>query len=298
MKVNSWIPLHRNIRESWLWTDKPFSKGQAWIDLLLCANHKDNEVSFRSELIHVKRGQLVTSEVKLSKRWGWSRVKVSNFLKILRNENKIEQKPDNRKTVLTICNYNHYNDIKTTDRTADRTAEKQQESSKKAQTTMRTMKNNANNLNICAREILKNSPEEKTDTEEKSSPGKNESECSDTVTRIFRHYKQRSESKLGKFAPATMQNILDRLTEGVTVDDFINGMNSAFDKYDEHQERLTRSFNKSERNNFQVKVRPQHLFGSYNSPVIREAMKRLEITNQGDWVEYASRKKFELSSAN
>ena len=41
--MQGYIKIHRKIQECWLWQDK-FSKGQAWIDLLLRANHKDNKI--------------------------------------------------------------------------------------------------------------------------------------------------------------------------------------------------------------------------------------------------------------
>lgn len=43
MNFGGWICLHRKIQESWLWELKPFSKGQAWIDLLINANFEDKK---------------------------------------------------------------------------------------------------------------------------------------------------------------------------------------------------------------------------------------------------------------
>ena len=34
--ASGWIKVSRAIQEHWVWDEKPFSKGQAWIDLLLC----------------------------------------------------------------------------------------------------------------------------------------------------------------------------------------------------------------------------------------------------------------------
>ena len=38
--MSGWISIHRKILNNILWQDKPFSKGQAWVDLLLITNHK------------------------------------------------------------------------------------------------------------------------------------------------------------------------------------------------------------------------------------------------------------------
>ena len=54
--VEGWLKLYRSIQNHWLWEDKPFSRGQAFVDLLLMANHKDNKILFNGELIEVKRG--------------------------------------------------------------------------------------------------------------------------------------------------------------------------------------------------------------------------------------------------
>ena len=29
-----WVKVHENLNDHWLWEDRPFAKGQAWIDLL------------------------------------------------------------------------------------------------------------------------------------------------------------------------------------------------------------------------------------------------------------------------
>ena len=78
--TKGWISVHRQIWNSWVWDDKPFSKGQAWIDLLLMANHEDRKVLIGNQLIIVKRGSFITSIRKLCDRWGWSNTKVRSFL--------------------------------------------------------------------------------------------------------------------------------------------------------------------------------------------------------------------------
>ena len=107
-----WIKLHRQITEHWLWEEKPFSKGQAWIDLLLQANHKENKVPFGNQLISIERGEFLTSESKLAERWGWSRKKVRNFLTMLSQDGMIENiKMPNKGTRIKIVNYKVYQDL-------------------------------------------------------------------------------------------------------------------------------------------------------------------------------------------
>lgn len=108
MGNTGYIKLHRQIQDCWIWNEEPFSKGQAWIDLLMLANHEDHKTFFNGKLIVVERGQRLTSIKALADKWGWSRHKVSNFLDLIEKDKMIEQKRDNKKTLITIVNYSIY----------------------------------------------------------------------------------------------------------------------------------------------------------------------------------------------
>ncbi|EPB8144848.1 hypothetical protein ACRTAD_000912 [Clostridium perfringens] len=116
--VEGWLKLYRSIQNHWLWEDKPFSRGQAFVDLLLMANHKDNKILFNGELIEIKRGSRITSLRQLSDAWGWSTTKVKKFLELLEKENMITVKSDNKKTLVTIENYGVYQEVGNTGKTA------------------------------------------------------------------------------------------------------------------------------------------------------------------------------------
>ncbi|NHL36662.1 DnaD domain protein [Clostridium botulinum] len=103
-----WISLYRSIQDHWLWQEKPFSKGQAWMDLLLSANHQDKKVLLGNELITVIRGSFITSQKKLMERWGWGSEKTRKFLKLLDDDRMIKFQPDKKKTTITIINYESY----------------------------------------------------------------------------------------------------------------------------------------------------------------------------------------------
>lgn len=100
-----WIKLNRSIQENWLWEEKPFDKKSAWIDLLLMANHKNNKFPLGNEIIEVEQGSFITSEIKLMNRWGWSKTKLRNFLKLLESEKMITKVVDRKKTTISIVNY-------------------------------------------------------------------------------------------------------------------------------------------------------------------------------------------------
>lgn len=137
-----WVKIHRQIENNALWTLEPFTKGQAWVDLIILANHKPGKISIRGNIIDIKRGQLAHSEVTLSERWSWSRNKTRRFLKWLETEQQIEQEKSNVTTLITITKYNDYQLSDTTDDTTDDTAERQQKDTNK------NNKNNKNKINI------------------------------------------------------------------------------------------------------------------------------------------------------
>lgn len=113
--ADGWISLNRKIQEHWLFTEeRVFSKYEAWIDLLLQANFKDSSLKAGNEIITVKRGSFVTSELKLMERWKWSKTKLRSFLKLLEQESMIEKTSDTKKTTINIVNYSVYQQMETT----------------------------------------------------------------------------------------------------------------------------------------------------------------------------------------
>lgn len=105
-----WVKLHRGIFENKLWEHEEYSRAQAFIDLILKANHKMREVTFKDGTPHlVDRGELITSTVKLGESWGWDRRKVSRFLKKLEENGMIEYSSIKRLyTKIKIINYEKY----------------------------------------------------------------------------------------------------------------------------------------------------------------------------------------------
>ncbi len=117
-----WIKLYRSSFNNSLYFSEPFTRWQAWVDMLLLANHDDGVITKRGVKIVVERGQIGYSEVSLAKRWGWSRDKVRRFLKYLekgvegntaefkKTIQQIRQQKTNTTTLITIVNYEKYQD--------------------------------------------------------------------------------------------------------------------------------------------------------------------------------------------
>src|SRR3990167_1196211 len=138
LNKKGWVRLHRQIEESGLYFLEPFTKAQAWIDMFLNANHKDGIFSVRGNIVRLKRGQLGWSELTMCSRFGWSKNKLRRFLKLLEVEQQIEQQKTFITTIITIKNYDKFQQ----DDTADDTAKGQQKDSRRY-----TNKNDKNDKN-------------------------------------------------------------------------------------------------------------------------------------------------------
>jgi hypothetical protein len=138
--MEGWIKLHRRLAESDLWLSGPFSRGQAWVDLLMLANHKPKIIRKRGILFTVGRGQVGYSEDALADRWGWSRNKVRRFMDELKTAQQIyhEAAHQNKRlsNLITIINYEKHQGDETTKGTTDETRD---------ETTKGTMNKNEKN---------------------------------------------------------------------------------------------------------------------------------------------------------
>ncbi len=144
MAEKGWISIYRKIRESWVWKEKKFDKTHAWIDLLLSASHKDKKIFFDGNLYEIDRGSFITSIRKLCEHWGWSNTKVKKFLNLLQNDEMITYKSDTKKTIITIVNYNVYQDQ---DDAESDTETSQKHHSNITETSQKHTINNINNIN-------------------------------------------------------------------------------------------------------------------------------------------------------
>lgn len=121
MSSNGWIRLHRCLQEDPMWYSEEFTKAQAWIDLLMLANHTESQLIVRGNVVVVERGQVARSEDFLANKWKWSRGKVRRFLSLLESEKqgKIVQQKNSVMSIISIVSYDKYQSDDTTDSTTD-----------------------------------------------------------------------------------------------------------------------------------------------------------------------------------
>jgi len=106
-----WIKIHRKL------LDNPIAKKPDYISififLLLKANHKTNDIILEGVKTTIKRGQLLTSILSISGFFNLSTSTISRILKYLETERTIERKSTNKYSIVTILNYDLYQNPET-----------------------------------------------------------------------------------------------------------------------------------------------------------------------------------------
>ena len=107
-----WIKLYRNIQKNPMWQEKPYSRGQAWVDLILTANSHAGIIRRRGIRINVRRGEIGYSLRELGDRWGWSLGKVQRFFDELKTDTQTDTRNDTENVSVTalirLINYDKY----------------------------------------------------------------------------------------------------------------------------------------------------------------------------------------------
>lgn len=131
-----WAAIYRSIQECWVWNDKPFSKGQAWIDLIITANHEDVVKTVKGRPHKFEKGTVSMSQRKLAERWGWSRAKVIRFMHDLESTGMIEKQTMDY-TIIKLVNWDKFQVERTKKKTTNETTDKTSD-----ETTDDTLNNN------------------------------------------------------------------------------------------------------------------------------------------------------------
>lgn len=106
--MEGWYKIDRKLLEHPLWLCEPFTRGQAWVDLIGLASHEHKFFYIRNVKVTIERGQVGWSEPKLASRWRWSRTKLRKFLNDLEKEQQVIQQKNNVTQIVTIVNYEEY----------------------------------------------------------------------------------------------------------------------------------------------------------------------------------------------
>lgn len=137
---NGFVKIHRKLLDNPI-SDKP-NYLAVWLFLILEANHKDACIIFDNQKMTIKRGQCLTSIRKISKKFKLSLGSVHNILKYLISERMIERSGNNRCSLVTIINYDLYQEVE----------RKTEQSVNSSRTVRETNKKNKNEKNEKKRE--------------------------------------------------------------------------------------------------------------------------------------------------
>ena len=106
IEIDGWISLHRKLLDSTVFQNADLLK--VWIWCLLKATHKDYETLVGLQVVELLPGQFVTGRFKGSEELKMNPSTFYKYLKILQDLSMIALKSDNKKTVVTIENWDKY----------------------------------------------------------------------------------------------------------------------------------------------------------------------------------------------
>lgn len=107
MENLGWIKLHRKLLDNpKICQDSDYMN--LWVQLLLLATHSEIPKVFNGRNTILKPGQLITGRIFLSKITKINQSKIERILKYLESEHQIEQQKTNVNRLITITNWNTY----------------------------------------------------------------------------------------------------------------------------------------------------------------------------------------------
>lgn len=105
--MEGWIKIHRKILENPV-VCKDSETFSIWLFLLLSATHQEIPAVFKGEKITLKKGQLITGILSISKKLKINKDKVQRTLKCFETDKQIVQETSNKNRLITILNWEQY----------------------------------------------------------------------------------------------------------------------------------------------------------------------------------------------
>lgn len=109
--MDGWFSINRQLLESTRWLAEPFTRGQAWVDMVGLAQYQDGHIRVRGIRINLTRGQLGYSIEALAIRWKWSRGKVKRYLQELEKYGDIRWVNNSPTTIVELIKYDYWQRI-------------------------------------------------------------------------------------------------------------------------------------------------------------------------------------------
>jgi hypothetical protein len=116
-----WISLYRSIKNHWVWSDA--EKLKWWLTILFEVNHANGKVAIGYNVIECNRGQSLKSIRTWSELFGCGTKATTSFFDMLEKDGMVKRetigKGKHSTTLLTVCNYDTYQNGKGTEETLD-----------------------------------------------------------------------------------------------------------------------------------------------------------------------------------
>jgi hypothetical protein len=142
--MEGWIKLHRKFNDT-SFKNRPLVVA-LFIHLLLNANHEDKKFYWNKKEIIIKKGQLLTGRKELSKQTGISPQSIRTAMMILKSTSTITTQPTNKFSIISILNWDRYQDQPTSKLTNTSTIN--QPTTNQQLTTNKNIKNEDNIYNM------------------------------------------------------------------------------------------------------------------------------------------------------
>lgn len=216
--MGGWIKLHRSITEHRHYRQKRvFSDYEAWLDLLIMANHATRDVDVEGTPVTVIRGSTMTSVRRLCDRWRWSNTKVQNYLYDCVAHGEIVLETRKRLTMIYIVNYEKY-------QSESSVVEENRATTK---TTTKTTTENDDFFSVNTRDSDESDDDQKRRLKRQQKRRNNNDIKEDiykdilsVVTDVVSFLNETCNTRYTVKSEKTRRFILSRLNDGFTLDDF------------------------------------------------------------------------------
>lgn len=138
--MEGWIKIHRKVLDNPI-VCKDSETFSIWMYLLLNATHQDTSALFKGERITLKKGQLITGILSISKKLDINKNKVQRTLKMFESDKQIEQQTSNQNRLISILNWDEYQE---NDKQNDKRVGNEWETDDKRVITNKNVKNDKN----------------------------------------------------------------------------------------------------------------------------------------------------------
>lgn len=102
------VNISRDLFDHPAFKDAAFSEREAWLWIIMEAAWKPRQRRVGHLVICIERGQLAVSIRFMAEAWGWTAAKVQRYVERLKKLKMICTKADTGLTVITVCNYDKF----------------------------------------------------------------------------------------------------------------------------------------------------------------------------------------------